>query len=116
MDGRHRGCDRYNEDKEMCKLGKRDDLLEKRYKHSIIHLKEHLELPILSFVNAFEIGPTLTRRIDPSAAAVLVRQFPNISSIRWCLDDNERLKPKVWRLLRNNMAPAGTVGHERIIE
>ncbi|KAL8782082.1 MAG: hypothetical protein Q9213_005723 [Squamulea squamosa] len=106
MDGRHRGRDRYEEDKEMCDLGKRNDLFEHRYEHSIIHLKEHLEIPNLSFVTAFEIGPELTRRIEPSAAVALARKLPNIKSIRWYLNENERHKPNIRRLLRNGFAEA----------
>ncbi|KAL9034843.1 MAG: hypothetical protein Q9214_006859 [Letrouitia sp. 1 TL-2023] len=106
MDGRHRGRDQYEEDKEMCDLGKRNDLWEHRYEHSNIHLLEHPEIPILSFVSAFEIGPELTRRIEPSAAVALARKLPNIKSIRWYLNDNERHKPNVRRLWRNGFAEA----------
>lgn len=116
MDGRHRGRGQYEEDKEMCDLGKRNNSWEHSYKHSNIQLLDHPEIPILSFVSAFKIGPDLTRRIEPSAAVALARKLPNIKSIRWYLNDNERHKPNVRRLWRNGMALLGLVGLNQIVE
>ncbi|KAL9593251.1 MAG: hypothetical protein Q9219_007630 [cf. Caloplaca sp. 3 TL-2023] len=100
-DGRHRGSDQYEEDKEMCGLGKRNDLWEHRYEHMTIELQEHPEIPALSFVSDFEISHKLTRRIEPSAAVALARKLPNIKCIRWYLSENERRAPSTRRRLRN---------------
>lgn len=102
MDGFHRGSEKYTEDKEQYACGKRNDLFEHRYKHSSLQLLEHPRLPTLSCVSGFGIN-TLSRHVEPNTAILLANKLPNVQSLQFYLNDNEKQSPYLRQHLRHGI-------------
>ena len=100
MDGFHRGSKKYEEDKEQYECGKRKDLFEHRYKHSLLQLLKHPRLPTLSCVSSFRIH-TLFRHVEPSSAILLANKFSSVQSVHFYLNDNEKQDLYLRRKLRH---------------
>lgn len=90
MDGFHRGADKYEEDREQYECGKRRDLWQHRYEHSILRLLEHPKLPTLSFLSSFHIHFLPHRCIEPRSAVLLAGKLSNVQSVTLRLSDNEK--------------------------
>ena len=92
-DCRHRGWDKYQEDREECYLGRRHDLFQHRYESSLLQLESVegiQEIPQISSFNRF----AGTRHIEPRSLAVIASKFPNLDSLCWRFKDNERRDPQ----------------------
>ncbi|KAI4102253.1 MAG: hypothetical protein L6R37_004503 [Teloschistes peruensis] len=94
MDGYHR--DEYDEHREQCEAGKRHDLWEYRYEHSLVRLLEYPELPSLSSPSGFTICLSWpTRNVEPKSALLLAKKLSNVRSITLDLSDNEKEYPHI---------------------
>ncbi|KAL8663215.1 MAG: hypothetical protein Q9202_004061 [Teloschistes flavicans] len=84
MDGAHR--DKIEEHKQQCAFGKRHDLWDHRYEHSILRLLEHPELPSLLSPSSFIMSGSICseRKSDPPTqefrGSYLAMALPTISS------------------------------------
>lgn len=97
--GVHSPCDKSHRDTDLLKfqiqdfaLGRRRDLWEHRYEHSVIKLEKWEELPILSRINKFHVrlcGPE-SRVVDPQAVPRIASKLPSLEVATWRLSDNEK--------------------------
>ncbi|KAI4117730.1 MAG: hypothetical protein LQ338_007500 [Usnochroma carphineum] len=106
MDGFHRGSDKYEEDKEQYECGKRCDLWEHRYEHSILRLLEHPRLPTLSFLSSFQISFCPHRHVEPKSAVLLATKLLGVRSVSLHLSDNERKYPQIRQQSRHDLTTA----------
>ena len=95
MDDCYRGV------KELYELGKRHDLWENRYKHSLLRLLEHEGLPNLSCVSSFRIYFFGRRCLEPHSAVLLASKLAGLECISWCLDENGKKDPKMRQRTRH---------------
>lgn len=95
MDGTHR--DKIEEHKQQCAFGKRHDLWDHRYKHSILRLLEHPELPSLLSPSSFIMSGSIysERKVEPKSALLLARKPSNVHSVTLNLSDDEKRYPHI---------------------
>ncbi|KAL8719186.1 MAG: hypothetical protein Q9225_003787, partial [Loekoesia sp. 1 TL-2023] len=106
MDGSHRGPEKYEEDREQYECGKRHDLWQHRYEHSILRLLEHPKLPTVSFLSSFHLYFFPHRCIEPKSAVSLAAKLSNIQSVTLHLSDNEKKHPHIRQQTRYGFATA----------
>jgi hypothetical protein len=69
--------------------GKRDDLFDERYQHSVIRLKRWEQLQTLPRVIEFRVRGRWRRILGPQSIARIASKFPSLEKIRWKLNDDE---------------------------
>ena len=106
MDRNHRNPDILQEDIINKEIGKRRDLFQYRYAHSLIYLLRPDNLPSLCRISRFEVGPRADRKIDLRAVVDIAAKFSNLQEIYWDLDDNEKRYPALRRASRHGFAEA----------
>lgn len=84
MDGVHRVPDEFDPGQYEVTLGRRQDLLSKRYAYSYIRCTG--TIPIVPCVTSFYVhsGP---RFLDPGSLVALTASFPNLERINWRYED-----------------------------
>ncbi|KAL8872950.1 MAG: hypothetical protein Q9174_001512 [Haloplaca sp. 1 TL-2023] len=92
MDKRYRPTEKRKQDEWNRSIGKRDDLWEHRYEHSLVRLLEHTDLPQLSIISRLEIV-TQERHLEPRSAALLAVQLPQANVVKFNLFDNQSKFP-----------------------
>ncbi|KAL8916579.1 MAG: hypothetical protein Q9172_006244 [Xanthocarpia lactea] len=106
MDGRHRGLEKYEQDKEQWYSNKRSDLWGHRYEHSILRLLEHPPLPTLSILSSFQMSLYEDRIIEPKSAVRLANKLSGVRTVALHLSDNEKKYPDIRRQSRYGLATA----------
>ncbi|KAL8793235.1 MAG: hypothetical protein Q9195_004171 [Heterodermia aff. obscurata] len=111
MDKFHRDEEKLQEDETQVELGKRYDLWEHRYEHSILKLLDHPELPVLSIVSAFVLGLMADRYVEPRSAILMAAKCPRLLSVDIGVYDDEKKDRDVrWRA-RHTVLPIDHLSH-----
>ncbi|KAL8965841.1 MAG: hypothetical protein Q9183_003664 [Haloplaca sp. 2 TL-2023] len=93
MDRKHRPAEKEKEDDWNCQLGKRYDLWEHRYEHSLIRLLKHANhLPDLPIISSLKMRH-YHRHLEPRAAALLAVKSQQANVIKIALFDNQSRYP-----------------------
>ena len=100
MDGRHRGLEKYEQDREQWYSNKRSDLWGHRYEHSILRLLEHPQLPTLSILSSFQMSLYEDRIVEPKSAVRLANKLSGVRTVALHLSDNEKKYPDIRRQSR----------------
>lgn len=103
MDKFQRGEEKLQEDETQVGLGKRYDLWEHRYEHSILKLLDHPELPVLSIVSGFQMTSMAYRHVEPRSAILMAAKCPRLQSVDISVNDNEKKDQDVRRRARHSM-------------
>lgn len=78
--------------------GGRKDLFEHRYEHSFLRVLRLAELPELLQVTSFYAEELCyNRRIEGSSLAGIAEKFPNLQTIVWAVNDDEKKYPDIRR-------------------
>ncbi|MCJ1348483.1 hypothetical protein MMC31_006715, partial [Peltigera leucophlebia] len=90
------------EQREDVFRGDREDLFECRYQHSFLRLLRADELPLISRISTFETFTDTCeeRRIEGASMAGMGAKMPNLETVAWWVDDNEKKYPEVRRMHR----------------
>ena len=92
-DCRHRGWEKYQEDMQEKKSGRRHDLFQHRYESSLLKLESVEGIQEIPQISSFYRSAG-NRNIEPRSLAIIASKFPNLDSFRWRLKDNERRDPR----------------------
>ena len=103
MDKFHRGEEKLQEDETQVDLGKRYDLWEHRYEHSILKLLDYPELPVLSIVWGFQLNSVAYRHVEPRSAILMAAKCPRLQAIDISVNDNEKKDRDMRRWARHSM-------------
>ena len=103
MDKFHRGEEKLQEDEMQVELGKRYDLWEHRYEHSILKLLDHPKLPVLCIVSSFQLTSIAYRHVEPRSAILMAAKCPRLRSVDISVNDNEKKDGDVRRRARHSM-------------
>ncbi|KAL8684720.1 MAG: hypothetical protein Q9218_008168 [Villophora microphyllina] len=106
MDRFHRGQEKLQEDEMQVALGKRYDLWEHRYEHSILKLLHHPKLPDLSILSRFRLTSMPYRHVEPQSAILIAAKCRNLQFLDIGLNDDEKKDPDVRRRVRYDLATA----------
>ena len=102
MDKFHRGEAKLQEDETQVELGKRYDLWEHRYEHSILKLLDQPELPVLSIVSHLQLTSMAYRHVEPQSAILMAARCPRLQCIDISVNDNEKKDQDVRRWARHS--------------
>lgn len=74
-----------------------NDLFERRYEHSFLRLLRADELPPISRISRFEnsIDLCFERRIEGASLAGIGAKMPNLETVGWFINDDEKKFPEV---------------------
>ncbi|KAL9041899.1 MAG: hypothetical protein Q9180_000968 [Flavoplaca navasiana] len=86
-------------------IGKRADLWEHRYEHSLIRLLEHANLPSVAIISSLDIASD-SRHLEPRSAALLATKLPQARTVKFDLFDNQRKHPNNNKSARYDFATA----------
>ncbi|KAL9628113.1 MAG: hypothetical protein Q9204_006102 [Flavoplaca sp. TL-2023a] len=92
MDEWHRPARKAEEDHWNWDIGRRADLWEHRYEHSLIRLLEQANLPSLAIISSLDIT-TDSRHLEPRSAALLAMKLPQARTLKFHLFDNQSKHP-----------------------
>ena len=104
MDRHYRGS--YQEDSHEWDLGFRHDLFQHRYESSLLHLESIEGIQEIPQICSFHSSPG-ERNIEPRSLVRIASKFPNLDSLRWRLEDNEKRDPR----LRQQTRFGGSILH-----
>lgn len=90
MDGTHRGPEKYEMDKWWSGVGKRHDLWERRYEHSVLRLLHPQDLPSLLSISRLCGNLHYIRSIEPRSIVAILAKLDNLQSVNIKLKDNEK--------------------------
>ncbi|KAL9639076.1 MAG: hypothetical protein Q9204_001250 [Flavoplaca sp. TL-2023a] len=105
MDKWRRPAKKAEEDDWNWGIGKRADLWEHRYEHSLIRLVEHVNLPSVAIISSLDIESD-SRRLEPRSAALLATKFPQAHTVQFDLFDNQSKHPNNNKSARYDFATA----------
>lgn len=96
------GVDLHEQRRDAEMAGGRKDLFERRYEHSFLRLLRADELPPISRISTFENAMDLCfeRRIEGASLAGIGAKMPNLESVVWFINDDEKKFPEVRRMHR----------------
>lgn len=103
MDRFHRDKEKLQEDEMQVELGKRYDLWEHRYEHSVLRLLDHPVLPVLSIVSGFRLNSLAYRCVEPRSTILMAAKCLTLQSIDIVSDDNEKKYRDVRRRARQGI-------------
>ena len=103
MDKWHRPAQKAEEDDWNWGIGKRADLWEHRYEHSLVRLLEHANLPSLAIISSLDILSD-SRRLEPQSAALLATKLPQAHTVKFDLFDDQSKHPNNNRSARYGMS------------
>ena len=92
-DGRYRGWEKYQEDRNERESGRRHDLFQHRYESSFLQLESLEGIQEIPQISSFHRSAG-SRNIEPRSLAIIASKFPNLDSFRWRLEDNESRDPR----------------------
>ena len=93
-DCRYRGWAKYAEDRRDWELGRRHDLFQHRYSSSLLQLESIEGIQSIPQISSFHRSLS-SRNIEPRSLAMIASKFPNLDSVRWRLQDNEKRDPRL---------------------
>ena len=91
MDRRYRGREKHQEDRHNWD---RHDLFQHRYESSLLRLESIEGIEEIPQISSFHRSPS-NRTIEPRSLAMIASRFPNLDSLRWKLEDNEKRDPQL---------------------
>jgi hypothetical protein len=91
MDGIRRGAEKYKRDQALFGSGKRHDLWEHCYEHSVIKICKWDDLPTLSRVKVFGASLHYPRAVDPRSIAEITAKLTSLEALDWGLNDDEKI-------------------------
>ena len=93
-DCRYRGSEKYQEDRHEQEYRRRHDLFQHRYESSLLQLDSIEGIQEIPQISSFYRSPSC-RNIEPRSLAMIASKFPNLESIVWHLQDNEKRDPRL---------------------
>ena len=94
-DSRYRGWERYQEDYQEWKCGRRHDLFKRRYKSSLLRLESIEGIRELPQISSFVHDSPGHRHVEPRSLAVIASKIPNLDSVLWRLEDIKNMDPRL---------------------